>query len=121
MTVEDMIKDVNSLPVQAQQQVANFIDFIKLKYPDINKDIKKKELTIEDSFGMFSVDKPISLEGMENRIAPTMQKTYGADATQNKPKSEISKLFGLFTVDKPITEDEIQEAIETMGGKLDSP
>lgn len=76
MTVEDMIKDVNSLPVQAQQQVANFIDFIKLKYPDINKNIKKKELTIEDSFGMFSVDEVITNEDIDNAVAQAMQEKY---------------------------------------------
>lgn len=76
MTVEEMIRDVNSLPMQAQQQVADFIDFIKLKYPKNESATSEKKLTIEDSFGMFSVDKAITDEDIDNAVAHAMQEKY---------------------------------------------
>lgn len=85
MTVEEMIRDVNSLPSNAQHQVVELIAALKAKYQDaqVENELKKhgaakpQKYGIEDGFGMFKVDTPMTLEDIENGIALAMQDKFG--------------------------------------------
>lgn len=97
MTIEEMIKDVNSLPLQAQQQVADFIDFIKQKYPEVDALPKKNpNLSVEDSFGMYSVDTAITLEDIQQAMGVKLDSDI--PNKQEKPtfKHGIEAGFGIF-------------------------
>ncbi|MFI0397509.1 MAG: hypothetical protein ACH34X_00400 [Thiolinea sp.] len=61
-----VLKDFESLPVDAQQQVIDFIAFIKSRY-QLRKSSQAQN-TPESSFGSIKVKKKVTLEQMDEAI-----------------------------------------------------
>lgn len=66
MTTHHALRDFETLPPDAQQQVIDFIAFIKLRY-QARKSINNG-LEAASAFGAIKVKKSVSLDGMEQAI-----------------------------------------------------
>lgn len=57
MNTQTIIEEFYSLPPEAQQQVADFIDFLKIRYPKVTptkKKVARTRLAQEAFIGMWS-------------------------------------------------------------------
>ncbi|MDX9988729.1 hypothetical protein [Thiothrix unzii] len=61
-----VLQDFETLPLDAQQQVIDFIDFIKARYQA--RVTKQSQSTLESSFGSIKVKKKVTLEQMDETI-----------------------------------------------------
>ncbi len=61
-----VLQDFETLPLDAQQQVIDFIAFIKARYQARVK--KQPQSTLESSFGSIKVKKKVTLEQMDEAI-----------------------------------------------------
>lgn len=61
-----VLKDFEELPIDAQQQVIDFIAFIKERYK--NRKSSYSQIKTESSFGSIKVKKRVSLEKMDAAI-----------------------------------------------------
>ena len=61
-----VLQDFETLPSDAQQQVIDFIDFIKARYQA--RVTKQSQSTLESSFGSIKVKKNVTLEQMDEAI-----------------------------------------------------
>ena len=61
-----VLRDFETLPLDAQQQIIDFIAFIKSRYQ--TRVTKQAPITTESSFGSIKVKKRISLEQMDEAI-----------------------------------------------------
>ena len=61
-----VLRDFETLPLDAQQQIIDFIAFIKSRYQ--TRIAKQPPITTESSFGSIKVKKKISLEQMDEAI-----------------------------------------------------
>ena len=61
-----VLKDFESLPIDAQQQVIDFIAFIKSRYQ--MRKSSQPQNTPESSFGSIKVKKKVTLEQMDEAI-----------------------------------------------------
>ncbi|UOG90947.1 MAG: DUF2281 domain-containing protein [Candidatus Thiothrix sulfatifontis] len=61
-----VLQDFETLPSDAQQQVIDFIDFIKERYQA--RATKQPQRTLESSFGSINVKKKVTLEQMDEAI-----------------------------------------------------
>lgn len=61
-----VLKDFESLPIDAQQQVIDFIAFIKMRYQ--MRISNQPQHTPESSFGSIKVKKKVTLEQMDEAI-----------------------------------------------------
>lgn len=59
-------RDFETLPLDAQQQIIDFIAFIKSRYQ--TQVTKQATITTESSFGSIKVKKRVSLEQMDEAI-----------------------------------------------------
>ena len=60
------LENYEQLPAEAKQQVIDFIEFIKERYPQGQKN--KTITSIEDSFGLLKTDRSVSLEEIDEAI-----------------------------------------------------
>lgn len=62
--------DYEQLPLEARQQVIDFIEFLKSKYPRSSElDITEKPSKKFSAFGSIHVTRSVSLEEMDEAIA----------------------------------------------------
>jgi hypothetical protein len=61
-----VLQDFETLPSDAQQQVIDFIAFIKARYQ--TRVTKQPQSTLESSFGSIKVKKKVTLEQMDEAI-----------------------------------------------------
>jgi hypothetical protein len=61
-----LLKDFETLPLDAQQQVIDFIAFIKSRYQARKSSLSRN--TPESSFGSIKVRKKVTLEQMDEAI-----------------------------------------------------
>lgn len=66
MIPNTVLQDLETLPLDAQKQVIDFIAFIKERYQ--TKVIKQPQSTQEGSFGSIKVKKKVTLEQMDEAI-----------------------------------------------------
>ena len=60
-----IIKDFEALPIDAQQQIIDFIEFIKIRYQTRKT---TQTTTLDHSFGSIKVKKRVSLAQMDEAI-----------------------------------------------------
>lgn len=67
MLLANTLQDIEKLPPEAQNQLVNFIEFLKFRY---GKQTLNEEVMADDaSFGAIHVSKRVSLAQMEEAIA----------------------------------------------------
>lgn len=106
MNQEQLLQDIVSLPIMAQRELINFIDFLKLRYGEVSKPLTPMTATIAQPGSRF-LSQPGILGNSNNVWDEEEVSIYDTAISE----VEIEAVCGLYQADCTVSLEQMEEAI----------